>query len=990
MPPPDDQRNAYRWPDLFKLAGLALVYVLLAVVVLNYFSASEGTTITVLWLPGGLALATLLLGGFKLWPGVFVGGWMAGFMLGHGVWPSAAMALGNTSESLLCAWLLARNRQFSLLLEHPRDFWHLASTGCIAAIASTAIGAPTLLLEYSVPSWPALAVAMLHWWMGDVLGIVLLTPFCLVWRRLPLGWLERERTIETLACFGLAFLAGQIIFLDWWQAAFEPFAKSFFMFAFVTWSALRFGRHGALLVVGLASVQAMLGTAAGAGVFGHAAQPGVLVNLWFYMLVLSMVGTTLAATIEQHRRIENELRENEAHLRISQSYGGIGTWENDLVNNRQYWSESVTAILGFPVEGHDLTWESFMDAVLPQDRQLVLDAHKAHVEQGKKYDVVYRIVDRAGETRWMRSVGHAERDASGRPVRMRGIVQDVTERKRVEREQQLAATVYQAIGEAIVVADADSRIIAVNPAFTELTGYAEQEAVGQLTSLLKSGRHGVAFYRDMWDALERTGRWQGEIWNRRKNGEIYPEWLSISCIYSEDGAVLRRVAMFSDITEKKLAEQTIWHQANFDSLTWLPNRHQFYIRLEQETKKSQRSGLPLALLFLDLDRFKEINDSMGHVVGDVLLKEAGRRLCECVCEIDMVARLGGDEFTLILTELDAGCAIAAAERIANNLLRRLAEPFALGDDVVYVSASIGITLYPHDADSVDALIKNADQAMYAAKQQGRNRYCYFTASMREAAEARLRLINDMRGALADNQFRVYYQPIVDFATGAIQKAEALIRWQHPTRGLVNPMEFISIAEETGMIIGIGEWVFQQSVRQIAQWYAMHEGEFQISINISPVQFHNGVAHTALLNCFRAAGLPWHSVVVEITEGLLLDADTVVIDQLRALRAAGVQVAIDDFGTGYSSLAYLKKFDIDFLKIDRSFIRNLAPDSEDLALCEAIIIMAHKLGIKVIAEGVETGEQSQLLSAAGCDYGQGYYFARPMPAEEFNHATETMG
>jgi diguanylate cyclase (GGDEF)-like protein/PAS domain S-box-containing protein len=562
----------------------------------------------------------------------------------------------------------------------------------------------------------------------------------------------------------------------------------------------------------------------------------------------------------------------------------------------------------------------------------------------------------------------------------RAILVDITERKSNEDKLKLANLVYQAIGEAIMVADADNRIVTVNPAFTELTGYTLQEAVGQSTSLLKSGHQNEAFYQIMWHALETTGHWQGEIWNRRKSGQIYLEWLTINTVYDEQNNVRHRVAMFSDITDQKHAEQTIWQQANFDSLTGLPNRHMFYERLAQEMKKSRRVGLPLALLFLDLDHFKDINDTLGHGKGDLLLKEVAQRLVSCVRSTDTVARLGGDEFTIILAELQEQDSI---ERLAQDILCQLTKPFELVGEIAYVSVSIGITLYPEDTDDIDVLIKNADQAMYAAKDQGRNCRHYFTISMQEAALTRMLLINDLHNALDERQFRLAYQPIVELTTGSIHKAEALIRWQHPARGLISPAEFIPVAEATGMIIDIGEWVFREAARQAAQWRTEHRNDFQVSINKSPVQFQKeGNAHLAWFEHLRELGLPGQSIVVEITEGLLMDAGALITGQLLAFRDAGIQVSLDDFGTGYSSLSYLKKFDIDYLKIDQSFTRNLSPNATDLTLCEAIIVMAHKLGIKVIAEGIETQEQCDLLIAAGCDYGQGYLFSRPVSADEF--------
>jgi len=559
-------------------------------------------------------------------------------------------------------------------------------------------------------------------------------------------------------------------------------------------------------------------------------------------------------------------------------------------------------------------------------------------------------------------------------------VLDISERKRLEHEMQLMAMIYQAIGEAVMVADADNRIIAINDAFTRLTGYTAQDAIGNSTDILKSGQHTPDFYQTMWHSLLQTGHWQGEIWNKRKNGDIYHEWLVINTIYGERGEIERRVAMFSEITEQKHVEQTIWRQANFDPLTDLANRRMFQDRLKQEIKKAHRDKNSLAVMLLDLDRFKEINDTLGHGMGDILLQETARRILACVRDVDTVARLGGDEFTIILGELDSETNI---DRVAQGILQQLAEPFVLGEEQAYISVSIGITFYPQDALEAEQLIKNADQAMYTAKQQGRNRYNFFTSEMEQTAQNRMRLTSDLRHALANQEFTLFYQPIVELASRKMHKAEALIRWQHPVRGMISPADFIPLAEETGLIVEIGDWVFQVAAGQIAEWRAKYRPDFKMGINKSPVQFtRSDRSDSKWIAYLQELDLSGQCIVIEITESLLLDADNIVRDHLYAYRDAGIQVAIDDFGTGYSSLSYLKKFDIDYLKIDQSFVRNLEADSSDLALCEAIIVMAHKLGLKVIAEGIETAQQLELLCAAGCDYGQGYLFSKPLPAPEF--------
>lgn len=560
------------------------------------------------------------------------------------------------------------------------------------------------------------------------------------------------------------------------------------------------------------------------------------------------------------------------------------------------------------------------------------------------------------------------------------IIENITEHKRAADEMQLASMVYMNSGEAIVVTDTDDVMININPAFTKLTGYSIDEVVGKTPRLLSSGVHDAVFYQSMWDKLNSDGNWQGEIWNKRKNGELYAEWLTVNTIYKEDGSPYRRVALFSDITDKKRADELIWTQANFDPLTGLPNRRMFIDRLSQEIKKAHRAESQLALMFIDLDRFKEINDTLGHDMGDRLLKEVAIRLSSCVRDYDTVARLGGDEFTVILGMLDNP---AITERIAHNILIKLANPFQLDNETLYISASIGITFYPQDAIDIEELRKNADQAMYSAKHQGRNRFNYYTPAMRDTAQNRMHLATDLRVAMAENQFHIYYQPIINLADGSISKAEALIRWQHPIRGLIGPTEFIPLAEETGRILAIGDWVFREAAQQVKYWRESYRNDFQISINKSPVQFLNDETfYQGWIKQLDKLGLPGQSVVIEITENLLLDSKSIVKDKLLLFRDAGIQVAIDDFGTGYSSLAYLKLYDIDYLKIDQSFVCNLKANSNDLVLCEAIIVMAHKLGMKVIAEGVETMDQRDLLIAAGCDYGQGYFFSRPVPAKEF--------
>lgn len=556
---------------------------------------------------------------------------------------------------------------------------------------------------------------------------------------------------------------------------------------------------------------------------------------------------------------------------------------------------------------------------------------------------------------------------------------EIRRRRITEKSLQLAATVYQNSSEAMMVTDKNNIVIAVNPAFIEMTGFTLDEVISKNATILKPTQQDTDFYETMWKSILDTGHWQGEIRSKHKSGDDCVQWLSINTIYGDDRKVYQRVALFSDITERKNAEQLIHIQANYDALTKLPNRLMFIDRLEQEIKKSNRSLQPFALLFLDLDNFKDVNDTFGHHVGDDLLVQTADRIIKCVRKSDTVARLGGDEYTVILPEMGD---LLSLERIVQNILTSLSEPFDLEQYQSYISASIGITLYPTDADSLDELLKNADMAMYRAKDLGRNRFSYFTASMQEAAQQHQELLSDLRKAVCENQFELYYQPIIDLKTDEVIQAEALIRWNHPTRGIIHPDDFIYLAEESALIIEIGNWAFYEAVCQLKLWQLSLNSKLKVSINKSSVQFRANNIHSDWIAHLKALDLPKGTFIIEITESLLMDDESNIQQHLLDFRDAGIQVAIDDFGTGHSSISYMNKFHIDYLKIDQSFVNNVALHSTDLALSEAIIVMAHKLGLKVIAEGIETETQKSLLIEAGCDLGQGFLYSKPLSVKEF--------
>jgi diguanylate cyclase (GGDEF)-like protein/PAS domain S-box-containing protein len=557
------------------------------------------------------------------------------------------------------------------------------------------------------------------------------------------------------------------------------------------------------------------------------------------------------------------------------------------------------------------------------------------------------------------------------------VVEDATAERRAVEQMKLAALIYQRSTEAIIVTDHENRILEVNPAFTSITGYAAEEVRGENPRILKSGLQDAAFYRQLWSALHADGRWQGELWNRHKSGRMIAMWYTISAIRDDQGRIHRFIAQFSDITAQKSQEEQIWKQANFDPLTNLPNRRLFRDRLEQEVRRAEGAGREIALLFVDLDHFKDVNDALGHDKGDYMLMEAAVRISGCIREHDTVAHLGGDEFAVMLSGFADSDGL---ERSADAIVRALARPYDLGSSRAQCTASVGIALYPRDTTDIDNLLKHVDQAMYRAKERGRNQFAYFQPSMQQRMDEKFQLTNALRDALDHGQLVVHYQPIVDLASGKILKAEALVRWQHPTRGLLGPGVFIPLAEESSLISEIGEYVFQDAMAQLESWRRRCGRLIQVTLNVAPGQFVDANAMMHWPEGLQSRGLPGHSLTIEILEGLLERRRPEVQSRLLALRNAGIEVAIDDFGTGYSNFGSLKQSHVDYLKIDRSLVTDLACDSSDRAIVQAIIVMAKALGFRTIAEGVETEAQRTLLLEFGCDMAQGFLFHRPMEAQ----------
>ena len=542
----------------------------------------------------------------------------------------------------------------------------------------------------------------------------------------------------------------------------------------------------------------------------------------------------------------------------------------------------------------------------------------------------------------------------------------------------LAAEVFEQGKEGIMITDTHGRIVRVNRAFSAITGYGEAEALGQSAGLLSSGRHGPEFYREMWDAIDSGGHWQGEIWNRRKDGHVYPEWLAISRVLDADGNPSHYVAIFSDITVHKDAEERIQRLAHFDALTGLPNRALLNDRARHAIGMAQRSHEQLAVLFVDLDHFKNINDSLGHRIGDELLVEVGQRMNALVRKEDTVSRQGGDEFIAVLPGTDAD----GAARVAGKLIEAIAVAFKVEQYELVVTPSIGIAMYPSDGEDFEALSKCADTAMYRAKQDGRNTFRFFTPEMQEHSARKLQLEGALRNALGRGELQLHYQPQVAVDDGRIVGAESLLRWQHPELGEVQPAEFIPVAEDSGLILPIGEWVLRTAVRQMKAWLDAGMADMIMTVNLSAVQFRHAHLPDLVERILAEESLAPRHLELELTESVAMDDPLAAIAVMDDLHARGIRLSIDDFGTGYSSLSYLKRFQVYKLKIDQSFVRDITVDPEDRAIVSAVISLADSLGLRTIAEGVETEGQLRFLREQGCHEVQGFYFSRPLPAEEF--------
>lgn len=664
-------------------------------------------------------------------------------------------------------------------------------------------------------------------------------------------------------------------------------------------------------------------------------------------------------------------------LAEAQRLSHTGSWSLDLNNKTVEWSDELYCIFELEPKSIQLSSEYLLTFIHPDDRDIA-DPNLQLTYKNGMFDGIYRLCFDSGKIKYVHEHRELLRDYKGVPIAVQGVIQDVTAQKKAEEELHLYANVFHNSGDSIIITDKENKIIAVNNAFNETTGYTLDELKGKNPKVLSDGSTPSHVYKNMWLGLNSKGFWQGEMNDRKKNGETYPKWMSISVSYSNTGEVLHYIASFADISERKADQERIHYLAHHDALTGLINRFSLEERLLQAISVAHRNQDKLALMFIDMDRFKNVNDTMGHPAGDALLVEVAQRLKRCVRESDIVARIGGDEFIIVLTDIEDSLSAAP---IARLIVELLGEPYIINNQKVFSSPSIGVSIFPSDGTSVDSLMKNADSAMYHAKELGRNNYQFFTESLNADADERLKLENDLRYAINNKQFELFYQPQVCTSTNKFCGVEALIQWHHSERGIVAPDKFIAIAEETKLIVPLGLWVLEEACRQQSQWQKKYHKRIKMAVNISAQQLQTSELLEKIEYFMEKFNINAGDLALEITESTAMQDPDNAIKQLRKIRDLGVELAIDDFGTGYSSLAYLKLLPINTLKLDRTFVSDIEFDNNDAEICTAALALAHNLGLNVIAEGVETEAQKDFLISHQCDILQGYYFSKPLAKNE---------
>lgn len=682
----------------------------------------------------------------------------------------------------------------------------------------------------------------------------------------------------------------------------------------------------------------------------------------------------------ERSRVDQALRDSEARFRAVFQNAGVGVVLADNLGNFVECNPAFCTMVAYSQD--ELRSLNLQDITHPDDKGEA-DRIRFEISNGTRdiFHFTKRYIAKDQRVVWVRLMVKAVHEDNSSDIRfIVAVVEDITERKRLEDHMRLAATVFESTGEALFVTDANQHIILVNPAFTEITGYQPADVVGKTPKVLSSGRHGQEFYEHMWLSVAETGRWQGEIWDRRSSGEMFASWVNISAVRDGNGMVSNYVAVFSDITSRKQIEERLSYQANHDPLTRLPNRTLFNERLSRALARAHRNQTMVALLFIDLDKFKHVNDTMGHLAGDQLLQIVAERLSNCIRQGDTVARLSGDEFTIVLEDIADP---RDAALVAHKVLHLLSDAFELSGGEAHISASIGVALYPVDSGDSQGLIKLADAAMYNSKNSGRNGCQFHSESVNAEAFERLALENALREGIEREELMLVYQPVFDMKSGRVTDVEALLRWRHPDVGLVIPGQFLPMADETGLIVPIGRWVMKQACTDVAWLRQAVAPGLRLHINVSARQLRQLDLVESLASVLEECALPPSALVIEIPESGALDKGQDPVALFSQLNAMGIGLSIDEFGSGYSSFSFLRRLPVDELKIAQSFVRNSSASTDDAEIVSAVVAVARGLHRAVVAPGVETEEQLAFLSSFGCDRVQGFLLAKPMPVVELH-------
>ncbi len=968
----------YRWIDILRILALSLLYFAGARLGLEF--ASFDGNVSLIWPPSGIALAAVLIYGLRMLPGVVIGACLSAISSSHSLVFVLGQITASMSETLIAIMLLRRIRGFDLSLNRLPDVMGLIGFGAfVSTIIAACLGSASLWAAGLI-NGSQMGRSVMLWWMGDALSVLVITPLLLSLKSVAMGW-SRVREGEAVVLCALLVLMTLAVFFGWLPEEISFHPKAFILFPLVTWAALSFRLRGATLAIFFVTTMSLWGAANGLGDFADDFAYDNIVNYWLYIAIIASSNLMLCGVYSGRIQSESQLRDQlELYNSLIQAQSDVGEGVLVVENTRiVYANPAMSSISGYTLE-EMRAFPTFLHLFDPSEHERVRLKHRKRVlgePVERRYEILGQCKDGSSVNLEIAvSLMHLDNGT----VRMTIVVLDITARKQAEANLMLAQQVFRHAAEGILITDASQRILEANKGFEEITGYSREEVIGKTREMLKFGQNDAAFYTEMWKTIRREGQWQGEVWNRRKNGAIYPEWLSLSEVRDDTGKVTNYVSVFTDITLRKESEQRLQFLANHDALTKLPNRTLLQERIEHALRLAQRNKTQLAVLFIDLDRFKIINDTLGHDAGDLLLLEASRRLMKCLRESDTIARQGGDEFVVLLEEF--GDDVQYLATVARKVMGALTQPFTLQGQEIFISASIGISVYPQDGQDMNALLKNADIAMYRAKEQGKNTFQFYASDSNVHSFERLALENSLRKALERKEFVLHYQPKVDLATDTIVGAEALVRWQHPDLGMVPPAQFIPLAEEAGLIGPIGEWVLREACMQNRAWQEAGLPLITIGVNLSGGQFRDENLRNVIASALAQSGMQPFYLELEITESMIMQNPERAVDILQGFREMGMHTSIDDFGTGYSSLGYLKRFPLDSLKVDRSFVQDVPGDLDDVAITQAIIGLAHSLGLKVVAEGVETSAQLDFLRRQHCEQIQGYIFSEPLPAEEF--------